>query len=310
MSARREVFDLSHSVQASATYPRFSRYKNYLREIRKLVRDAWFASLLFSVSALYFHDRISLTTLNFSIALSLGYVLAYSVNDYHDRFVDVNDSYKARRNFFVEKDIKKTTFLFVISVLGVYFFFSAILFGLKGVIVLFLASFIAWAYSSPPLRFKTRPGLDLIVHSLFVLTFPYASTVFVLEEPLLVQDIAMLLLTTLGSAIIQLENQLRDYEIDKLSEKNFTIAFGKNVSATLIVILNVLVGVVFVYCLYKRIFPLFFAPFGLAYSPLFIYRIVRPGKVRSENAIRMILILEGIVFVAFLIFWMIASFWK
>ncbi len=279
-----------------------SWFKEYLINGKKLVRDSWLPALIIGFSALYFHEALTLKYVNFVIALSVGYGFAYGLNDYFDRHFDVFDEHKARRNYYVNKQVNRSFAKLFVALLFSYFALTALFVGTRGIIVLVIALVVSWIYSAPPMRIKNKPGLDILVHSSFVLTFPYVATIYVLEASLGIRDFTIILLTFLGSAIVQLENQVRDYELDKLFEKNFTIVLGKSASSALIALSNIVLGIVFVGAIWLDILPRFLLIFALGYAPLFFHRLIRPGKIRSEKAIRRILIIEGVLLLLF-VFW-------
>lgn len=64
-------------------------------------------------------------------------------------------------------------------------------------------------------------------------TFPYLIPLVLLEFTLLPFDVVIIPALLLASTASQLEQQLREYELDRRTERNFTTLVGRRVSAVL-----------------------------------------------------------------------------
>ena len=96
-----------------------------------------------------------------------------------------------------------------------------------------------WLYSSPPLRFKSRPGLDIIWHF-------FAFFLIVIWGSLIAGNIGLinwLAAISLGafSLIGQVENHIYDYSFDKESGTNtLAVMVGLNKTKKILIILVIL----------------------------------------------------------------------
>ena len=103
---------------------------------------------------------------------------------------------------------------------AVLFCLSALFFYLKGgLLPAFLATAIfvwAWAYSAPPLKFKNRFVLDLVLHGLFWGSFLFLTGYFMKKsvDPLF-NALPSIVLIFLSSVLWELHNYFEDYYADK-----------------------------------------------------------------------------------------------
>src|SRR5215207_8414864 len=149
-----------------------------LKHLPKLILnhlDAWGITLIISMVALVIHPPFKPELIGVPLILAFCYWLGFAVNDYFDAPFDGQDVKKGRGNFFVHHPMTRlqaAVFFGVIS-LGLAILFAQ--FGLKGIIVVAGGLLAIWAYSAPPLRLKSRPVFDLVMHMIFVQTFPYLA---------------------------------------------------------------------------------------------------------------------------------------
>lgn len=197
-----------------------------INEISSLVRTEWVAAMSLALIAMLVGGKVSNDGLLLALGIGIGYAFGFALNDYFDRSYDDGDESKSARNLFVKREIGSKFILILgfLSIVVLFFIFSR--FGRLGLEFLILSLFVSWAYSAKPLRFKSRPGFDLIVHSLFLSTYPYFMTVVLLDLSWTNLHFAILLVTSLFSLGNQLENQLKDFRIDKLNDTNFTTLVG------------------------------------------------------------------------------------
>ena len=145
----------------------------------------------------------------------------------------------------------------------------------------------------PPLRFKTRPGLDLIIHILFVETFPYAATLVLLNLTWQKFDWILLVVGAGASFMAQIEQQIRDAPIDSLHEQTFTTKIGTENAVILLKAGAIFtMGFGFYHLLVGNI-PWIVAPLGLLAVPAVALRLFRkPNQGRPETLIRIIVYLS------------------
>lgn len=268
--------------------------------------DAWQVALTIAALALLIHDSVNRQTVILIAAITAGYWLAFAINDFYDAPFDAADEAKAQRNFFVQAPSVTEKEVWLVALAATCLFLPAFAqFGWRGLAVLALSYFIMWAYSAPPLRLRNRPGWDVLVHALFVQTFPYLTCLFLTGTAWTRLDTVILTIVFLASLTAQLEQQLRDFETDRQSGRNFataagikaTIAFLKVATAAciLIALTSVLSGAI----------PLFILPFGLIGLPALLHRFIRkPNQPRSERLVAIstttALLYTGSIFVYFL----------
>src|SRR5690242_10659392 len=141
-----------------------------LKHLPKLILnhvDAWGITLIISIVALVVHPPFNPQQIGVPLILAFCYWLGFAVNDYFDAPFDGQDVKKGQGNFFVQVPMTRLqagiAFGVISAVLGVLF----LQFGLKGMIVVAFGLMAIVAYSAPPLRLKSRPGFDLLMHMIF-----------------------------------------------------------------------------------------------------------------------------------------------
>jgi len=261
------------------------RRARLLRRMPAVVRlllnhmDAWGTTLIIAALALLIHDTLSVRSLFLLLALTAGYWLAFALNDYFDAPFDKVDPVKAARNVFVHGGVSRTKGLLGLAVMSVFLFVAFAQFGLRGYLTLIVSLFIMWGYSAPPLRFKSRPGLDLLIHAVFVETFPYFICLFLIGATWKRLDYVMLLILFLSSLAAQLEQQIRDFAVDARTGRTFATVAGLKRTRLLLRIVTAALVLVAVVNLLNGTIPLFIAAFGLITLPIILHRLLHP---RSE----------------------------
>lgn len=237
--------------------------------------DAWCVTLIAGGVPLLVHDAFDWESLHLLMTLVGFYWLAFAINDWFDAPHDATDDAKGERNFFVAQTLNRVQMgMFVLSAL-LLLAPGVLRFGWRGWAVLALGLFVMWAYSAPPLRLKSRPGLDLLTHMLFVESFPYWLVLFLLELPWGILDWWLLAMALLGSLTAQLEQQARDYEIDRLTDRNFTTTVGLSMN---LLLLRAATGLLFVLGVagpLVGVIPWHFVPFELLALPMMLRRFVQ-----------------------------------
>ncbi|MCU0474681.1 MAG: UbiA family prenyltransferase [Anaerolineae bacterium] len=245
--------------------------------------DAWGVALNAALIAALLHPPLTWEAVGAALVISFAYLFGFAVNDYHDVRVDRDDPHKAARNPFVRRPISPRWAL-VGFVLGVAVLVLGLLpHGWRGVGIVALGVWALWAYSSPPLRLKARPGIDLAMHVAFVETFPYAAMLFLRAYDVTWPDVLLLVLFGLGSLASQLEQQARDYAFDKLHERNFTVRFGLRLNHAMMRLVAGAAVVMALTGVFTGGLPLMIVPYGLLILPLMLHRIVR-RKTQGRTA--------------------------
>lgn len=241
--------------------------------------DAWMIALIVSALAMFLHGALAWQTAPLLVAVGVGYWFAFALNDYYDAPLDVLDPNKASKNFFVQHTFTswQKTSLVLSMLLLLSLLFSP--FGWNGFLMMGLCLLVSWGYSAPPLYFKGRPGLDLLVHALFVETFPYVMTLVLIEATWTRLDWMLLLILFLSSLTAQLEQQVRDHDTDRLHLQTFTTTMGAQRVYSWLVVLSILMGVTAVIGLLTQIIPLYFLPYMIIATPAIVRRFW-PEKVQ------------------------------
>lgn len=248
--------------------------------------DAWGTALIVSALALLNHDAFSTRTLLLLLALTTGYWLAFMLNDYFDAPFDAADRGKARRNFFVQHALGKgralLVALFVSALIGAAF----LQFGWRGLLILAVSLFVMWGYSAPPLRFKSRPGVDLLIHAIFVETYPYLVVLILIEAAWQTLDTVMMSVLFLSSTAAQLEQQIRDFEVDSQTGRTFATTIGRRPTRWLLRLVTALLILVFGVNVVNGTIPIYIAVFGLITLPIILTRLLRRrGSSRPEKLV-------------------------
>jgi 4-hydroxybenzoate polyprenyltransferase len=170
-----------------------------------------------------------LTSIDFLLAVLIVYsaqIFLFASNDYFDRDVDALDPHKRKRNPVCNGDVTLKGVRALLIVSGVIPFIASLYFGTWALIYTALAMFVFYFYTAPPLRFKNKVGLDVLSHSLFVNTFPYFFCIVALND-FTTGTIYLLAVIMMRSAMAQMFQEIRDYEIDRQVEKNTVVVLGQ-----------------------------------------------------------------------------------
>lgn len=248
--------------------------------------DAWGITAVIVIAALFIHQQLNADGFILVALVTVTYWLGFALNDYFDASLDAQDSGKAGQNFFVQTPIKKKTAIigFLIVIMGLFIGYAN--FNTRGIFLFLFCFPIAWAYSAPPFRLKSIPGLDLLTHALFVETLPYLTTLFLLAQTPSLLDVLAILTLLLASLSAQLEQQSRDFAIDVQFERNFTTTFGVSLSGFLIRLFSLAIVIVFLFGMLTKVAPLEFLPFGIITMPLFVYRFFRQNEPRPPKLVK------------------------
>lgn len=263
--------------------------------------DAWGVALICSALALVVHNAISVRTSLLIAAISFGYWFAFAVNDYFDAPFDGLDGDKARHNIFVEESGKaggKRRVWLVFGLISLLLLLPFMQFGLEGVLLYAASLFVVWAYSAPPLRLKNRPGTDLLIHALFVETYPYALCLFLLNVEWNGLDRFILSITFLGSLAAQLEQQVRDYDLDVRTGRTFATTVGRRPAYLLLQLTTVVTVVVALVSWLRGDVPAFLVPIGLIALPALVHRLWRGPHVHRSQWVVYLSAAAGLLYVA------------
>ncbi|MFX0205947.1 MAG: UbiA family prenyltransferase [Candidatus Hodarchaeota archaeon] len=150
---------------------------------------------------------------------------AFLINDLFDAPYDALDPRKSKRNLFLNKYKEKRLIPYLIFLTSILIALgTACILGPIALGVTVIGLFMGLYYSSPPIRAKNRPGLDLFFHAT-----AFGGNILVLGYLVWQSgDLLLLILylyACLDSIWIEMNNQIRDYEIDKAGGQTTTFTW-------------------------------------------------------------------------------------
>jgi chlorophyll synthase len=234
--------------------------------------DAWGVTFLVCALALVVHHVITVQTLLLLVAITANYWLGYWLNDYFDAAHDSTDEFKASQNLFVQRPgLRRLVWVVTVLTFGL----SAAVFlsfSWRGLTILLMNFLVMWMYSAPPLRLKSRPGLDVLTHALFVQTWPYMVCLWLTRSPVTQLDGILLGLFFLTSLNGQLNQQIRDFEVDTRTDTNFATRVGRAKTVFALKVSTLAVVLLSLLAVGSGTIPWLFVPLGLLALPKAIYQ--------------------------------------
>jgi 4-hydroxybenzoate polyprenyltransferase len=249
--------------------------------------DAWGLTFVIISLFLLIHDVITPRNLTLMLAITTMYWLGFAVNDYYDVPYDAVDSTKSKRNAFILDARIKRSFRWIAFVVVAFAFAAFAQFGWRGIALFGFSLLILWGYSAPPLRLKSRPLFDLITHLLFVETYPYLVCLLLIAPQATMTDVLVLAFFGLASTGAQLEQQIRDYDVDRQFEQTFTTTFGIGLSSWILKTASAGLFMIGMVGLITQMLPLWMLPYLAMGTPSVLHRFFRPiDAPRPERLIR------------------------
>jgi 4-hydroxybenzoate polyprenyltransferase len=153
------------------------------------------------------------------VGIFMANVFMFVVNDFYDASHDAKDPVKRERNVFCSADTKKIGEIMLYASLGSSLLLGAVI-SLPIFIIIVLFDFIAFSYSSPYIKLRNRAYWDWIFVFLWkgiVIAASYVyffGTSIAALTPFMYGTLAIIMLF---SWINQIDNQVRDFEVDKLN---------------------------------------------------------------------------------------------
>ncbi|MCX6667605.1 MAG: UbiA prenyltransferase family protein [Euryarchaeota archaeon] len=163
----------------------------------------------------------------------------FAINNFYDIESDRKNPKKIRFNAMASGRISKQTGVFLNIIFVVVPLVVSFLFKLEIFFFCVLLIFWMWIYSSPPLRLKGRPGIDIMWHF-------FAFFLLIMWGSLIAGSITLinwLVAISVGmfSCIAQIMNHMGDYEFDKESgTKTYVVSKGLEKARLLLKITGVL----------------------------------------------------------------------
>ena len=194
-----------------------NRLKSLLRYYR--VKD-WRAYFLFAVLGFIISQGFFFPLLDiflFFIIYVLLLAFGFSVNNFFDI---KEDREKGEKTDLLVQNKKNFLFSILPGILALLF---SIYFGLKIFLFVLIAGLIGFFYSSPPLRMKSKPFLDLISHGLFGGALIFLFPVLIFSPKLTLFHYLIALSVFCLSIIAEMRNHLEDYQSDLKSGLKTTV---------------------------------------------------------------------------------------
>lgn len=222
------------------------------------------------------------------LVLSLGF--GFSVNEYFDLEEDKYN--KSKINILLKKQITLKSGLIFSILLGVLGLILAMKFGLDVFLFCLAGLLIGFFYSAPPLRFKSRPFIDLISHGLFAGVFLFLLPFLVFNAKITLLHYFVTFSVFYVSVSLELRNHLEDYEADKKAGVNTSVCFlGYNKSEKLLKYLVFLYPLVLLpmFLLVPKVYLFLFLSFSFIFLSFFLlrknYKIVKNHKIMDIYSI-------------------------
>ena len=164
-------------------------------------------------------EDVMFEALTYLVSLAFFLSFAFSINNCFDAYSDSNDPKKRIRNP-VARGVLSFREAYKISIILAFIgLILNMLFFPDFVVPLIYSSLIilAYFYSAPPLRLKSRPPFDLISHGLFFgsLLYLYGLAVNGKVYSYKSEYIALAISIFVYSIILELRNHIEDYEVDR-----------------------------------------------------------------------------------------------
>ena len=221
------------------------------------------ASLGFVISKGFLFSLKDIIIFYTIVLLFLGF--GFSVNDCFDAKEDELD--KDKKNPIVLKKIslrKGLAFSISLAILGLVL---STAFGLKVFLFFLITTMFTFFYSSPPLRMKSRPLLDLISHGLFAGALIFLMPLLIFSKDLTLFHYLIAISIFYFSITLELRNHIEDYETDKEAGLKTTVCvLGLNKSEKLLKYLAIFYPL--------TIFPIFLISYRQYVSLFLIFTLI------------------------------------
>lgn len=204
----------------------------------------WRTYLFFTVIGfLYITPEIKITLSNLIkliISTSCYLSLSYWINNAHDIESDLLNPQLKEYNIFIKKTInRKIIWTIAISLFTVGLYTAS--HSLTSQLNYLTMSILSILYSTPPIRLKEKPPLDLISHAFFFGNQLFLHGYLMSHSKISMDIIQITILISIYSITLQLRNHLEDYNADlKAGYKTTTTIIGIEKSFSLMNILIII----------------------------------------------------------------------
>ncbi len=177
----------------------------------------------------------------FVLALTWPFgMIIYGINDIYDADIDAADARRSRLEGGQHKGNEQKYIWWGVGVAVVALtIMSVIAYGTYGLLFAQLAVLASVTYSVPPLRLKSRPGLDVLFSGVAYVVFVYGAGYWLMQPYAPLPDAVYVL--AIFAACLHALGALRDYTVDKTAgATTIAVQFGPRVTALLVVIASLL----------------------------------------------------------------------
>ncbi len=229
----------------------------------------------------------------FVLALTWPFgMIIYGINDIYDADIDAADTRRSRLEGGKHKDNEQKYIWWGVGVAIVALTtVSVIAHGTYGLIFALLAVLASVTYSVPPLRLKSRAGLDVLFSGVAYVVFIYGAGYWLMQPYTTLPDAVYVL--AIFAACLHALGAMRDYTVDKAaSATTIAVQFGPRITA-LLVSIAALIGM-----------AIWYKERGLDIAGMFVFvsilvpallTIKRPNEQLIRFAMRIIAFVVGLV---------------
>ncbi len=204
-------------------------------------------------------------------------VFMFVINDFYDAHHDSKDLTKKARNPFCSPETIQTGKIVLYASLGLSLFFSGIV-SPPIFLVIVLFDLLAFLYSAPPIRLRNRSywdwifvflwkGLVILAGYLYFFGVHFSVTSFMWGTLVIILSVSL---------IGQMDNQIRDFEVDKTNRSNHSVQrLGHGTSS---VLKKIFLAFFFVFSVIFCYFLNLYVTMVLIFLNISLYFFVNPGK--------------------------------
>lgn len=142
-------------------------------------------------------------------------VFAFAINDIEDAEDDAKDPAKVNRNPISAGILKKKEALVFTWSIAVLSLLLLLKFGAASTAIGLLTIIVGFLYSFKSIRLKSIPFLDIISHGLFLGGLQSLVIITAYNNPLTTTGILLTILIFFQSTMGDINNEIRDYEVDR-----------------------------------------------------------------------------------------------
>lgn len=182
-----------------------------------------------------------LTEWLFVLALTWPFgMIIYGINDIYDADIDTADKKRSRLEGGKHKDSEQKYIWWGVGVAVVAFMtVSVIAHSTYGLIFTFVSVLASVTYSVPPLRLKSRAGLDVLFSGVAYVVFVYGAGYWLMQPYAPLPDAVYVL--AIFAACLHALGALRDYTVDKAAlATTIAVQFGPRITSLLVAIASLI----------------------------------------------------------------------